>query len=389
MTAHNKEANMIYTGRQRMLNAYKGKFSDRITIAPELWYYYPAKVLGVDMIEFQRNVPFHLALKTVFEKFDCEGWGVVFAKHENEYIEQQTTDKWLNDHELLTTCKIITPKGELTSSSQFSKDEPSWSVEKPIKDIERDLPAYELVTIGGNPDKINPEKINKALEEVGDSYLLEGWLGVPFFDFYAGGREGGIQTAIFDFLENENIFRELKEKYTDFIVRKTRAMCEQTNCESFCIGCSWSCNSLIGPHMWREWDKPVIKAIAEEVHKYNKLLHIHFHGKCIETVADFAELELDCVCPFERPPGGDIKDLNDLKHVAELLKGKTTMNGNIHTVETLIRGNPDDVRREVREVMEAFHGNPRVILGTGDQVGWETPEENIFAMIEEAKNLSL
>lgn len=61
------------TGRQRMLNAYRGEFSDRIAIAPEFWYYYPAKVLGVDMIEFEQEVPFHLALKTVFEKFDCEG----------------------------------------------------------------------------------------------------------------------------------------------------------------------------------------------------------------------------------------------------------------------------------------------------------------------------
>jgi len=58
------------------------------------------------------------------------------------------------------------------------------------------------------------------------------------------------------------------------------------------------------------------------------------------------------------------------------------MNGNVHTVETLIRGTPADVRREVREIREAFCGNPRVIIGTGDQVGRETPEENLIAMIE-------
>ncbi len=61
------------------------------------------------------------------------------------------------------------------------------------------------------------------------------------------------------------------------------------------------------------------------------------------------------------------------------------MNGNVHTVETLIRGNPEKVRGEVREILDAFRGNPRLILGTGDQVGRETPEENIIAMIEEGK----
>lgn len=197
-----------------------------------------------------------------------------------------------------------------------------------------------------------------------------------------------MQTAIFDFFEHENMLRALQEKYIDFMVRKTRVLCEQTNCESLAIGCSWSCNSLIGPNMWHEWDKPVIRAVAEEVDRHHKLLHIHSHGRSMETVVDFAEIGIDCVCPFERPPGGDIKDLNDLKDVAELLKDKTTMNGNIHTVETLIRGSVNDVRREVREVMAAFQGNPRVILGTGDQVGRETPEDNLYAMIDEAKSLS-
>jgi uroporphyrinogen-III decarboxylase len=53
-------------------------------------------------------------------------------------------------------------------------------------------------------------------------------------------------------------------------------------------------------------------------------------------------------------------------------------------VETLIRGKPEDARREVREILAAFQGNPRVIIGTGDQVGRETPEENLHAMIREA-----
>lgn len=57
-----------------MLNAYRGIACDRSPVAPEFWYYYPAKLLGVDMIEFQRNVPFHQALKTTFETFGCEGW---------------------------------------------------------------------------------------------------------------------------------------------------------------------------------------------------------------------------------------------------------------------------------------------------------------------------
>ena len=102
---------------------------------------------------------------------------------------------------------------------------------------------------------------------------------------------------------------------------------------------------------------------------------------------DFAEAGIDCVCPFERPPGGDIEGLEGLREVERLLAGRVTMNGNVHTVETLIRGSAEDVRREVREIGEAFAHTPRVIIGTGDQVGRETPEENLEAMIDEARKL--
>jgi uroporphyrinogen-III decarboxylase len=50
-------------------------------------------------------------------------------------------------------------------------------------------------------------------------------------------------------------------------------------------------------------------------------------------------------------------------------------------VETLIRGGPADARREVAEILAAFAGTQRVIVGTGDQVGRETPEANLRAMI--------
>ncbi len=124
--------------------------------------------------------------------------------------------------------------------------------------------------------------------------------------------------------------------------------------ESLVIGCSWSCDSLLGPTLRRRWDRPVLRAVAEEVHRHGRLLHVHFHGACMETVADFAEIGVDCVCPFERPPGGDVDGLDGPRRVRNARADKVTMNGNVHTVQTLIRGTEEDVRREVREILAAF-----------------------------------
>lgn len=374
------------TGKQRMLNAYRGVFSDRPPIAPEFWYYYPAKVLGLDMIEFGRY-PFHLALKATFEEFACEGWGAAFCGIPNAKVSWAGKQTWKDDHTLASQSTVKTPFGELTSGSQVSREEPAWVTERFIKDLDRDLPAWECMALGGDVSAMDVTPLVKAWQEVGEAYLLEAWIGGPFFDFFAEAREGGFETAIYDFLnpDFEPKLIALQAAYQEQMVAKTRFICEHTPYESLAIGCSWSCNSLIGPALWRRWDKPIIRAVADEVHRHNRLLHIHFHGRCMETVADFAEIGIDCVCPFERPPGGDVTGRTELETVARLLKGRTTMNGNVHTVETLIRGTPDDVRRETQEILDVFRGNPRVIVGTGDQVGRETPEENLRALINTVK----
>ncbi len=372
--------------KQRMLNAYRGVKSDTVAVAPEFWYYYPAKLLGVDMIEFSREVPFHQALKHAFEAFGCEGWGAAFPAMPNPDIESSGEERWVSETRLECRSVIRTPHGDLRSASVLDREEPGWVTERPIKDLARDLDAYEVYSLP-DPEFMDVTPLIGAWEEVGESYLLEAWLGVPFFDHFGSGREGALQQAIYDLYEHEERLEAFRRKHLEHMVHKTRLICERTPVESLVIGCSWSCNSLISPTLWRRWDKPVIAACAEEAHRHGRLLHIHFHGKCMDTVADFAEMELDCVCPFERPPGGDVEGLEGLNEVARLLAGKVTMNGNIHTVETLIRGTEADVRREVQEVWQAFSHTPRVIIGTGDQVGRETPEENLWAMVDEARRL--
>jgi len=264
----------------------------------------------------------------------------------------------------------------------FDKAEPSWTVEYPVKDPQ-DVPAYLEMAFSADGDW-DFSGCEQAYRAVGEDYLLELAVGLPFFDFMAGfmGFERAVQLFV---LEEESVLVGYRERYTESQVEVVREACARTPFEALFIGCSCSNNSLLGPRLWRKWDKPYLRAIAGEVHRHGRLLHLHLHGKCIETAADLAEIGVDCVCPFERPPGGDVDGLEGLKRVRRALRGRVTMNGNVHTVETLIRGTPEKVRAEVREIREAFAGEPRLIIGTGDQVGKETPEENILAMIEEGK----
>jgi len=368
------------TPKERMLRAYRGLETDRIPVAPEFWNYIGAKTLGVDMETFERDGLLPMGLLAAFQKYGTDGWSIAFpAARWDDRVTKEITRRLPNGQ--LEAETLHTWHGKtFTTCSVFDKSEPSWvtkhlATEDEIADVAQMLLSDQV--------EYDVSGMNGIWKEVGENHLCEVWTGTPFFDFIEG--IAGFEEAVNFFAdEEEAVLQALLEQYTASQLAMIDKLIDSTPFESYFIGCSSSCNSLIGPRMWRRWDKPYIKAVADHLHSRGKLLHVHFHGKAIETVEDFAELGIDCVCPFERGPGGDIDTDAELICVRDALAGKTTFNGNIHTVNTLLRGTPEDVRREVRQLKEVFRGSSRFILGSGDQVAGDTPEENIYAMVEEA-----
>ncbi len=362
-----------------MLAAYTGQYSDVVPVSPEFWCYVPARLLGVPMYELEQDVPHWQALHRTFRHYRCEGWGIVAPTAPGDYGGTRTTHTRRLSPERFEIHTVLESGGHrLESRSYMDAREPSWVVERPIKDFSADWPVYERMCLVP-PSELDWRPVQAALEAVGEDYLLEVGMGVPFVDFAGNPRAGGFEQVILDLIDHERELRSLQERYIDNMTARIRAAFTCTTAGSVFIGSAWSTLSLLSPEIWRRWDKPVLEAAARTAHESGGLLHHHFHGRCMAALEELAGLGCDCICPFERPPGGDVTDLASCRRA---LGGQTTFNGNVSTVETLIRGTPDDVRREVDEILEAFSDSARLIVGTGDQVGSETPDENIFAMIE-------
>lgn len=368
------------TSKERMLNAYKGIYSDFYPVAPEFWYYYPAKVLGVSMVEFQRNVEHWRAFQETFRKFNSDGWGVVGPQKLNPHLQVKSEFKKIDNETYRDKIEINCNGVILESSSLFHEKNPSWTESYAVKN-ENQVGVYMDAALADDIS-YNFTQANEAYKKVGEDFLLEFDLGVSFFDFFEGAM--GFENAIYYFMtEDEDVLKDYLERYIIAKKKLVEDAVKNTQFEAFFIGCSSSCNSLLGAKLWRKWDRPYLEAITSEVHRYGKLVHSHNHGKIMETVKDLAEIGFDCVCPFERDPG-DVNGLEGLKKVREMLDNKVTFNGNVHTFNALTK-DPELVREQVREIKEAFKGTPRLIIGTGDQVPGETPEECIYAMIEEGR----
>ncbi len=75
----------------------------------------------------------------------------------------------------------------------------------------------------------------------------------------------------------------------------------------------------------------------------------------------------------------------DLVELKRRYGDKIVVKGNLHTTEVMLRGSVQVVRAASRKAIDDAAKGGRFILSTGDQCGRDTPDENIWAMVETAR----
>lgn len=93
------------------------------------------------------------------------------------------------------------------------------------------------------------------------------------------------------------------------------------------------------------------------------------------------ETNLTVIDPLELPPMGNCV----LREIKKLYGQKLVLKGNLHTTDVMLLGTPGQVATASRQAIDDAAEGGRFILSTGDQCGRDTPDENLFAMIETAR----
>ncbi|MBI2302455.1 MAG: hypothetical protein HYU66_26415 [Armatimonadetes bacterium] len=131
--------------------------------------------------------------------------------------------------------------------------------------------------------------------------------------------------------------------------------------------------------MFRELGLPVLKRTTELAYDLGIPTHVHSCGPETELVRMAAlETKLTIIDPLEIRPMGDC----DLAELKRLYGHRIALKGNLHTTDTMLRGSVDDVVRASKAAIDAAGEGGGFILSTGDQCGRDTPDENLFAMVE-------
>ena len=132
----------------------------------------------------------------------------------------------------------------------------------------------------------------------------------------------------------------------------------------------------MNPDDWRKFYKPAYATMFQRARDAG--VHVWFHscGNITAIIPDLINVGVNVLNPVQ-PQALDVRQL------ARDFGGKLCFYGGVDVQGTLIHGTPDDVKREVHELVGLFGSyDGGYIGGTSQSIMPETPLDNIIAMWE-------
>jgi uroporphyrinogen decarboxylase len=371
------------TPRERMMTALRGGQPDRVPAAPDISNMIPCRLTGKPFWDIYLNddPPLWKAYLAAVRRYGIDGW---FNYDRLDYRTKWNVEREERRYYDAGTGRYYkreiahTPHGDLTSLTAYPPADPPTVVEKYVKNFKEDFPKllhlYPPIT-GCDDTRFREQK--KALGDLG---IMGASCSPPGFHILHGIFQGSIEAITYAYYDHHDLFRELADVMERRAVEQARLAIE-AGTDSILTGGSGSL-TLQSPEIWRELSLPGLKKITRLCREAGVISGIHSCGRERYMVGVCAEeTDLDYINPLEIPPMGDC----DLAECKRAVGGRLALFGNLHTTQVMLRGSPADVKREsLKAIRDAGEGGG-FVLSTGDQCGRDTPEENLLAMVDAAR----
>lgn len=136
---------------------------------------------------------------------------------------------------------------------------------------------------------------------------------------------------------------------------------------------------LISPKMYREVLKPIhADFIAFIKSKTKAKVFFHTDGDVFNLIDDFIEIGVDILNPIQTSAG----KMSNLPELKKRFGDKLTFCGAVDTHHILPHGTPEQVRQEVRRVIEIMAPGGGYMVSSVHTIMNDVPPENILAMVD-------
>lgn len=136
---------------------------------------------------------------------------------------------------------------------------------------------------------------------------------------------------------------------------------------------------IMGPRLWREFIRPRVRQMYDAVHARGKRVFIHCCGKVDEVLPDLVECGVDVFNPFQ-------PEVTDVYRVKAEFGARLSFYGGISTQRTLPYGTVQQVKDEVRRLLDQVGKGGGYIAAPAHAVPADARPENIAAMIDVLQN---
>ena len=366
--------------RERLLKVLNRELPDCVPVCPDISNMIPARLTGKPFwdIYLYQDPPLWKAYIDAVKYFDIDGgfelyeFGDLFGDQEVK-CEKKIV---FRDENRIITRDYYPETGEWnrfvvvhTKNNPPSTDIlPEYVGLKPVPDTWEDI-----TNVREWPKGMELWKMIK--KEMGE----HGIVGMP----------SGVETLIlkrpediYEYYENPEKYYDIRDRMIEKMEKRMKIISVLEEKPDF-LFCGAS-GSLVfqTPDIFRELVLPALKRVTELAEDIGIPTHVHSCGPETELVKIAAEeTKLTIIDPLEIPPMGDC----NLKELKMLYGDKIILKGNLHTTKIMLKGSEADVEEASKRAIDDSAAGGGFVLSTGDQCGRDTPDENIFAMVETAR----
>lgn len=140
---------------------------------------------------------------------------------------------------------------------------------------------------------------------------------------------------------------------------------------------------MLGPEQFEKFSSNYIREIVKYCRENEVSTVYHTCGNTMHLIKKMEESGVNGLSLDSEEVGVNLQE------VAKLVRSDTAIMGNISPVHTMLKGTPEEVEKEVFELMSKMNSCKNYILSTGCDLPQETPIENIHAFMNAGRRFSI
>jgi len=372
----------MMNSRQRVITAMNLMAPDRVPLMCQFSLGFMMNQLKPDPVKFLYDMKtFSDGLIQLRETFHFDGILVSLHGHHDDWCHG------LLKTEVIDAGKTILHYDDRTEEHtwtdlpvvHFLKPKPEKNIED--VDVDHDIPdEIDYIPISGNLYfRLNRDKMYSIFDyfydQVGDQFSIHGEITSPFdyfLDYF--GYQNGLMALMFD----PEKCKQMLARYTEGVKKIAVGMCEK-KIDAIKISSPFAGMGFISPEFYDEFVMPFEREIITAIRHLGKHVYIHTCGSIgdrLELMCESGASGLECLDP---PPVGNV----DLEDAFRRIGDRMFIKGNIDSVNTLLAGDDEKVRNDVKKIIEIGKNQGRgFILSTACSIAPLVTKERILMLSE-------